>query len=117
MKTYAGGCHCQKVRYEVDIENFDSTITCNCSMCHKRGWILTFVPTTAFRLQSGEDNLTTYHFNKNIIDHLFCKTCGTASFGRGKDSDGNMMIAINVLCLDDVDIKELTPTAYSGKDM
>lgn len=117
MQTYTGSCHCEKVRYKVSIENFDGAITCNCSICHKRGWILTFVPVTDFELTSGEDTLTHYHFNKNIIDHLFCQTCGVASFGRGKDQAGNETIAINVRCLDNVDITSLHPQAYNGKDI
>lgn len=117
MKTYTGGCHCQKVRYEVDIENFDGVISCNCSICAKRGWLLTFVQTSTFRLLSGEGETITYHFNQNKIDHLFCKTCGTASYGKGSDGSGNEMVAINVRCLDDVDIKALTVNEYNGKDV
>lgn len=115
MKTYTGGCHCQKVCYEVAIDNFDGAITCNCSMCSKQGWILTFVPTSSFKLLSGEDNLTTYHFNEHVIDHLFCKTCGLESFGRGQDENGNKMISINVLCLDEVDTEAIKPSKYNGK--
>lgn len=117
MKTYTGGCHCKKVQYEVDIENFDQVISCNCSICSKRGWILTFVPATSFRLISGEDELTEYQFNKKMIHHLFCKTCGTASFGKGSDGQGNEMVAINVRCLDGVDIDSLKVNHYNGKEV
>ena len=117
MKTYTGGCHCQKVRYEVDIEDLTEVMSCNCSICSKRGWLLTFVPTSSFRLLKGADEVTVYHFNKNRIDHTFCKTCGTASYGIGKDGEGNEMVAINVRCLDDVDTEALTINAYNGKDV
>ncbi len=117
MKTYTGGCHCHKVRYEVDIENLTEAMSCNCSICAKRGWLLTFVPKSAFRLVSGQDEVTTYHFNKNLIDHIFCKTCGTASYGMGKDGNGTEMVAINVRCLDDVDLDSLTINAYDGKNI
>ncbi|MBU2103553.1 GFA family protein [Patescibacteria group bacterium] len=117
MKTYTGGCHCKSVRYEADIEELKDVISCNCSLCSKRGWLLTFVSTSSFRLLSGKDSLTTYHFNKNLIDHLFCKTCGTASYGIGKDPAGNEMVAINVRCLDDVDLSALTVSEFNGKDI
>ncbi len=117
MKTYTGGCHCGAVRYEVDIENLKDVMACNCSICSKRGWLLTFVPTAAFRLIQGEDALTDYQFNKKMIHHTFCKTCGTASFGRGSDGNGNEMIAINVRCLDDVEVKSLTISEYDGKNI
>lgn len=81
------------------------------------GWTLTFVPAEQFTLISGEENLTDYQFNKKIIHHLFCKTCGVRSFGRAKGMDGNESVAINVLCLDGVDHHTLTPLPYNGKDM
>lgn len=78
---------------------------------------MTFVPASQFTLLSGEDNLTNYHFNKRIIDHLFCSTCGIKAFGRGKDEKGNDTVAVNVRCLDGVDLEALKPHAYNGKDL
>ncbi len=114
MKTYTGSCHCGAVRYEVTTD-LACTITCNCSICSRAGWVLNFVPAESFKLVQGEENLTSYKFNKNIIDHLFCKTCGIHSFGRGVDKDGNATAAINVRCLENVDLKSLTPFEFDGK--
>lgn len=114
-KTYTGGCHCKKVRFEVEL-GLESVMSCNCSICSKRGWLLAFAPKAAFKLTQGEDELTDYQFNKHLIHHLFCTTCGTASFGNGSDGSGNESIAINVRCLDDVDIDSLTVTKYDGKN-
>lgn len=117
MKTYTGGCHCGAVRYTVTTEEITNAIACNCSICSKRGWLLTFVPASAFTLNAGEDMLTDYQFNKKMVHHLFCKTCGTASFGRGSDGKGNEMVALNVRCLDDFDVNALTINPYNGKDV
>jgi hypothetical protein len=114
MNTYTGGCHCGAVRYEVDLEELTSGVTCNCSICNKAGWILTFAPASQFRLLSGEDTLTDYQFNKKVIHHLFCKTCGIKSFGRGVGADGSPTVAINVRCLDTVDLKSLAIHEYDG---
>ena len=103
--------------YEVDIETLTEAMSCNCSICSKRGWLLTFVPESSFRLLSGKDEVTTYNFNKNQINHIFCKTCGTASYGTGSDASGNIMVAINVLCLDDVDIDSLQINKFEGKNI
>lgn len=116
MKTYTGGCHCKKVRFEVDTEEITGAMACNCSLCTMRGWLLTFVPAQNFRLLTDASALTEYQFNKKVIHHLFCNTCGTASFGRGEDASGNEMIAINVRCLDDIDLDTITITPYNGKD-
>lgn len=115
IKTYIGGCHCKKVRYEVALE-LGSVVSCNCSICSKRGWLLAFVPKASFKLTEGEDELIDYQFNKHLIHHLFCTTCGIASFSAGSDAQGNESIAINVRCLDDVDIDALTITKYDGKN-
>lgn len=113
MKTYTGGCHCGAVRYEVDTD-LAETMVCNCSHCHKKGFILHFAPKVNFRLLKGGDNLTAYHFNKNIIHHQFCKTCGVESFST---SDTYEKMMINVRCLDDVDTDTLQPKKVNGRNL
>jgi hypothetical protein len=111
---HTGGCHCGRVRYEVEAD-IDVVMSCNCSMCQKRGSLLTFVPEQQFTLLSGGDDLTDYQFNKKVIHHLFCSTCGVASFARGAAPDGSEMVAINARCLDDVDLGALTIKPVDGK--
>jgi hypothetical protein len=114
LKTYSGGCHCGKVRYEVKMDLAAPVISCNCSMCGKVGSLLSFVPGNQFTLKSGEDVLTDYQFNKHVIHHVFCSVCGIKSFARGT-KDGNPMVAINTRCLDDVDIGTLDVRQVDGK--
>jgi hypothetical protein len=116
MKTYTGGCHCGKVRYEVTTD-LGRVMACNCSICSKRGFLLTFVLPQAFTLRAGHDGLTDYQFNKKVIHHLFCPACGVESFARGTGPGGAEMIAINVRCLDGVDIAALTPIPFDGKHL
>jgi hypothetical protein len=116
MKTYSGGCHCGKVRYEVETE-LAHVLSCNCSICTKRGSLLTFVPPQRFKLLSGGDTLTDYQFASKNIHHLFCPDCGVQSFARGTAPDGSPMVAVNVRCLDDVDLSSLTLTPFDGKSL
>lgn len=109
-----GGCQCGKVRYQVTVDLSQPVISCNCSMCGRSGTLLTFVPADRFQLLAGEDALTDYKFNKHVINHLFCKTCGIKSFARGKGPDGPT-VAVNVRCLDDIDLDRLTIKPYDGK--
>lgn len=114
MAKHEGGCQCGRVRYAVDVE-LDNVIACNCSRCGKLGSILAFAPESAFELQSGQDALTEYQFNTHKISHLFCETCGIQSFGLGTAPNGAKMAAINVRCLDGVDVFALKPQQVDGK--
>lgn len=114
MKTYKGSCHCGKVSYDVDMELGD-VIECNCSICRKQGTLLSFVGEKQFHLLSGQDDLNDYQFNKKIIHHYFCSHCGVKSFGKGTGPDGAPMVAINVRCLDDVDLGALNVVQFDGK--
>jgi hypothetical protein len=114
-KTYAGGCQCGQVRYEVELDLARPVIACNCSMCGRAGTLLTFVPADRFKLLSGEGALTDYQFNHLVIHHLFCGKCGIKSFARGKGRDGGDTVAINARCLDAVDPDTLTIQKWDGK--
>lgn len=114
MSIYHGSCHCQAVQFTVETD-LTKTLECNCSHCSRKGFLLTFVPDGTFHLLSGEDQLTEYRFNKKVIAHLFCKTCGVQCFGRGVDEKGNATVAVNVRCLEGVDPRALKPTFFDGK--
>jgi hypothetical protein len=116
MVTHHGGCHCGKIAFEVDVDG-GAAVECNCSICTKRGSLLWFAPRDKFRLLSGQDDLTTYTFNKNVIQHQFCKHCGVQSFALGEDPRGNKMAAINIRCLeafefDQVPVKQIDGRAF-----
>jgi hypothetical protein len=111
---HTGGCHCGKVRYEVEME-IGKVLACNCSICTKRGSLLAFTPATSFKLLSGENELTDYLFNKHVIHHLFCKTCGILSFAKAVGPNGVDTRAINVRCLDNVDVEKLDVMNYDGR--
>lgn len=114
--TYTGGCHCGRVRYEVTTDP-SQAIACNCSKCARHGLWLTFVPAEQFKLQAADDALADYQFNKHVIHHLFCRTCGVESFARGRTPDGKDMVAVNVRCLDGLDIATLTPKPFDGRSL
>lgn len=116
IKTFTGGCHCGRIRYEVETD-LATVMECNCSHCSKRGLLLTFVPSDKFRAVTGDDGLMDYQFNKKVIHHLRCTDCGIESFARGTAPDGKEMVAVNVRCLDGVDLKALAPMPIDGRNM
>jgi hypothetical protein len=115
-RSYQGGCHCGKVRYEVAMQ-LTGGMTCNCSICSKTGTVLTFVPDTQFKLLAGEDSLTDYQFGKQRLHHLFCKRCGIRSFARGSKPDGTAMVAVNIRSLDDIDLAAVPTQQFDGKKL
>ncbi len=113
-KSYKGGCHCGAVSYEVETD-LAQVIECNCSHCSRKGFLLAFTPVSAFTLKTGEGALADYLFNKHAIRHRFCSSCGVQSFAEGKMPDGTETRAINVRCLEGVDLAALTITPVDGK--
>jgi hypothetical protein len=115
-RNYSGGCHCGEIRYDVTAD-LASVVACNCSICQKRGALWTFVPPEHFALRAGAEDLRDYQFGKRTIHHFFCPHCGVGSFSRGIAPDGREMVAVNVRCLDDVDIGALTVTPFDGRSL
>jgi len=113
---YKGSCHCGKVSFEVEGE-IKSALACNCSICQRKGSLLWFVPRTELHLLSPEDAASTYLFNKHVIKHRFCPTCGMHPYGEGVDPKGNAMAAINIRCLEGIDLAAIPVQHYDGRSV
>ncbi len=117
-----GSCHCGKVAFTADIAPTDA-ITCNCSICRRKGSVLAAVPGDKFHLERGlswstiGDATTVYTFNTHKIEHHTCSTCGCTPFARGKGRDGSAMVMVNLRCAEDVDLSKLKITAFDGASM
>lgn len=111
----SGSCHCGKIAYTVDAEIEGPVLECNCSHCSRKGYLLWFVPQEKLTLKTPRQALAVYHFNKHVIDHHFCPDCGCAPFGFGTSPTGEATAAINVRCLEDVDLTKLERVAYDGR--
>lgn len=112
MKTYRGSCHCGKVQFEIQ-SALEPAMRCNCSLCTRRGAVMTRVPPERFRLLAGEEYLTLYQFNTRIARHYFCKVCGVYTFHRPRTAPD--MYAINVGCLEGVDPLSLETKLNDGR--
>lgn len=112
--AFEGSCHCGAVKFSVDADPPASAISCNCSHCRRKGFLLSFVPKAAFTLKSGADTLRQYTFNKHKIEHQFCTKCGTQAFAYGSNPDGSAMVAVNLRCVPGIDLGGLTLQEFDG---
>ncbi|WP_420145914.1 GFA family protein [Sphingobium sp.] len=110
---YSGSCHCGAVTFTVAADAPAEGMSCNCSHCSRKGFVLTFVPVDQFTLDSGADHLTDYLFYKHNITHQFCDTCGAQPFALGKSPQGDMR-AINLRCVPSIDIDALSLQKVDG---
>lgn len=104
--THRGGCHCRRVRFEVDAPLLPEVIDCNCSICRMTGYLHLIVPASRFRLLWGSDDLAEYRFNTGAARHLSCRRCGIKSFYVPRSHPEG--VSVNARCLDAVDLRALT---------
>ena len=111
---YRGSCHCGQVAFEVE-GRIDGAMVCNCSICQRKGSLLWFVPRDQLTLLTPQSRMATYTFNKQVIQHDFCPTCGIHPFGEGTDPKGNAVAAINVRCLEGIDLEAVPVKHFDGR--
>lgn len=115
IKTYHGSCQCGAVRFEADIDFSQGTGKCNCTSCRKRRWWSASIKPEAFRVLSGEDNLSC-NVPGGREGTSFCVSCGVVPFDRVAAAEWNdgESVSINVACLDDASPQELidAPVQY-----
>jgi hypothetical protein len=90
-------------------------IECNCSHCSRKGYLLWFMPREQLKLSTPESELSTYRFNKHVINHHFCASCGCAPFASGTDPQSQATAAVNVRCLEGVDLTALKRMPFDGR--
>ncbi|POR35307.1 Glutathione-dependent formaldehyde-activating enzyme [Tolypocladium paradoxum] len=70
LRTYRGNCHCGAFVYEVELPEIKSVLECNCSICHKKGYLWVFPAEGRFDIVKGtDDTLTRYTFGPKKLTH------------------------------------------------
>ena len=113
---YQGSCHCGRIKFEVEAD-ITSALSCNCSICQRKGSLMAFTPRSALRLLTPDENASTYTFNKHNIQHRFCPTCGIHPYGEGTAPSGDAMAAINIRCLEGIDLASVQVQHYDGRKL
>jgi len=114
MTIHKGGCHCGRIRFEVDAPGDLEVNECNCSICRLTGFLHLIVRKDDFRLVSGQDDLSTYQFNTGVAKHFFCTVCGVKSFYIPRSNpDG---YSVNARCLDPGTVTSMTTDTFDGRN-
>ena len=100
-------CHCEKVELEVNIpdEGFKKLMRCNCSLCKKKGAIMTPISKEQLKVVKGEDVLKLYQYHTKVAKHYFCSNCGIYTHHVMRSNPN--MYGINVACLEGIKPFEL----------
>lgn len=121
-KTYRGSCHCGAVRFRFTSDEITSGRRCNCSICIRKGIVMSeYIRPDAFAVE-GEASLAAYQFGDKSVYHYFCKTCGISPFngvaslpdgygGRARVGDRR----VNLGCVEGLDPLALEITVIDGR--
>lgn len=116
LKVHAGGCHCGAVRFEAELDLSAGATRCNCTICTKVAATSVVVKPDAFRVLAGAESLGEYRRAASPVARFFCRRCGIQTFSRGVLQElGGAYVGVNVNCLDDVDVAELTVGYWDGR--
>jgi len=119
---HRGSCHCGAVRFEVDAD-IDHVRSCDCSVCRRRGGLMFRVPRDALRLLTPIEAMFVYRWGSGTGADYVCRTCGVLPFRRPSQPTSEEMAvgvepfdgwAINVRCLDDIDLDALPVVRING---
>ena len=76
-QTLKSTCHCGAVELEIYLPNgVESIRRCDCSICRRRGAIVSSVLIDNLSVVKGSSDLTEYRFNTMTAKHYFCSVCG-----------------------------------------
>jgi len=99
-------CHCGEVKAGINVsDNLEKGIKCNCSICKRRGAIMSMVKNEDFKVTKGQDKLKIYQFHSKIAKHFFCSNCGIYTHHNPRSNPA--MTGFNVGCIDEIDTFKL----------
>ena len=114
---YQGSCHCGAVKFSYHGEKIDKGLRCNCSICSRKGAMMTpeMIPEANLQIDADHADLGLYQFGKKTAKHFFCRHCGIYPFHETARKAGHYRV--NLGCIDDLDSSELGVEVFDGKHL
>ena len=96
-------CHCEKVELEINLpeEGFKKLMRCNCSLCKRKGAVMSPVEKEKVKILKGQENLKIYQYHTKVAEHYFCSECGIYTHHKMRSKPDTY--GLNVGCIDDID--------------
>jgi hypothetical protein len=106
-------CHCENVEVEVNIPEagFPKLMRCNCSLCKRKGAVMSPLPKENVKLVKGQDSLKLYQYHTKVAEHYFCSNCGIYTHHKMRSNPN--MIGVNVACIEGINPFELGDIAVN----
>tara|TARA_B100000963_G_scaffold354979_1_gene372410 strand:+ start:3269 stop:3631 length:363 start_codon:yes stop_codon:yes gene_type:complete len=99
-------CHCGSIEAEINItESLGRILRCNCSLCRRKGAVMSMVKNENFIILKGADKLKLYQFHTKVAKHYFCSICGIYTHHNPRSNPA--MTGFNLGCIDEIDTFEL----------
>ncbi|WP_018231462.1 GFA family protein [Thioalkalivibrio thiocyanodenitrificans] len=117
MTLYTGSCHCGAVRFSFEADPIQKGIRCNCSMCARKGALMSAepMPLEKLNIEAPEGALGLYQFGAKTAKHFFCNTCGIYPFHETARFAGHYRV--NLGCVDGLDPLSLEVEIFDGKHL
>ena len=94
-------CHCNGVEIEVNIpEPLEKALRCNCTLCKRKGAIMTMVKPNDFKIIKGQELLKLYQYHTKVAKHFFCSNCGIYTHHNPRSNPA--MYGINLACIEGI---------------
>ncbi len=113
---YRGSCHCGNIAFEVEGE-LEAVISCNCSLCQRRGSLLWAMPHENVRQLGSGNAVGTYTFGNRALLHRFCHICGIHPYAEDAASKDGRNAYINVRCLEGVEPDAVEHIPFDGRSV
>ena len=98
-------CHCGEIEAAINIDKLEKILRCNCSICKRKGTVMSLVKNNDFEIVKGKDKLKMYQFHSKIAKHFFCSNCGIYTHHNPRINPA--LTGFNVGCIDDINTFEL----------
>ncbi len=114
---YQGSCHCGAVKFSYDGDKIEKGLRCNCSICARKGAMMTpeTIPAANLNIVADDDALGLYQFGARTAKHFFCKNCGIYTFHEPGRAPGHYRV--NLGCIDDLDTDGFEADVFDGKHL